>query len=210
MLLLMLLAAGLAHADPLGRLFFSPAERASLDKARQTSIVTRAAPPSEEPQQEQVPLDAKYTLNGVIRRSDGISVLWVNGRPQVEKSAAAARSTAAQASVAVGADNRSARMKVGQTLNSTTGTVTEVYDSPKRAQEPRPATASAAPASTAAAPSSAPKTSSAAPAQEIDVPDQSPPPAPPAPEVYTPLRGAAPPPLTNTAPTAPAPSMRGY
>ena len=67
-------AAGMA-AEPLGRLFFTPEQRAALDagkliQAPRSSRVPAARGPRE------------VTLNGVVTRSDGESTVWVNGRAQ--------------------------------------------------------------------------------------------------------------------------------
>lgn len=72
-LALALLAGGDAAAtDDLGRLFFSPEQRAELD--RQRRIAHELAP---------LP-DATYRphLTGEVRRSSGRRTLWLDGRPQ--------------------------------------------------------------------------------------------------------------------------------
>ncbi|MDD5249612.1 MAG: hypothetical protein PHY45_11535 [Rhodocyclaceae bacterium] len=70
--LLTLLAAGSAFAagaEPLGRLFFTPAQRALLDRQRQGGSV------------EQAP-EAVARLDGIVARADGKTTVWINGRPQ--------------------------------------------------------------------------------------------------------------------------------
>lgn len=59
----LLLFAVTAHADSIGTLFFSPAERTALVAAR--SGITQSA---------------VYTLNGITLRAAGKSVAWINGR----------------------------------------------------------------------------------------------------------------------------------
>ena len=61
--------AGLAQTEPpLGRLFFTPEQRAAIDRQRQTGNFGTT--------------DANngITVNGEIRRSDGRTTRWINGR----------------------------------------------------------------------------------------------------------------------------------
>lgn len=59
-------AAGSAWADPaLGRLFFTPAERAALDERRSAPVDTGSL----------------QRLQGRLRRQDGAGTDWINGRP---------------------------------------------------------------------------------------------------------------------------------
>src|SRR5258708_20060344 len=57
-------------AEPLGRLFFTPAQRSTLDAGKQLATPRKAEPSG--------PRTA--TLNGVVTRSDGESTVWVNGQ----------------------------------------------------------------------------------------------------------------------------------
>ncbi|HUP94181.1 MAG TPA: hypothetical protein VM164_04685 [Burkholderiales bacterium] len=90
--LLLLAAAAFANAasaaQPFGRLFFTPAERAQLDVARTQkqrppqvgtaeTVETPPAPPA--PQ--------IITYSGIVRRNDGSAVLWLNNRPVDAKDA---------------------------------------------------------------------------------------------------------------------------
>ncbi|TVT77727.1 MAG: hypothetical protein FHP92_03730 [Denitromonas halophila] len=62
-LALALMAAGSAQADtPLGRLFFTPAERSAMDRHE---IPAAQTPPPQ--------------VNGIVRRNDGRATVWVNG-----------------------------------------------------------------------------------------------------------------------------------
>lgn len=59
-----------AQAQSLGRLFFTPAERARLDlgpTGADTTAAAAATPP---------------VINGVVRRGDGRSTVWVDGNAQ--------------------------------------------------------------------------------------------------------------------------------
>lgn len=66
------LSAGQDAADP-GRLFYSPAQRTQLETARLRKAVPGAAPGAAAP--------VRY--DGVVVRSDGKVVRWVDGRPQL-------------------------------------------------------------------------------------------------------------------------------
>ena len=85
--LLVVLACGapsaLSAAQPLGRLFFSPVERAQLDAARANRQYTGAAAAAAAPE----PASQVITYSGIVRRSDGKSILWLNNRPAEEKDA---------------------------------------------------------------------------------------------------------------------------
>jgi hypothetical protein len=63
-----------AHAEPLGRLFHTAAERSALDAQRKEKSQPPKPPPprsSAEPQAQR--------LDGYVLRSDGKTTLWVNG-----------------------------------------------------------------------------------------------------------------------------------
>ncbi len=71
-LLFVLLAAALpAKGEALGRLFFTPAERAALDRQRLLG--------AQEVQAEQA---ATLSINGIVRSSGGTTTVWINGIPQ--------------------------------------------------------------------------------------------------------------------------------
>ena len=75
-------------AQPLGRLFFTPAERAQLDVARtqkQRPQQVGSAETVEKPQAPPAPQIITYS--GIVRRNDGSAVLWLNNRPVDAKDA---------------------------------------------------------------------------------------------------------------------------
>lgn len=75
-LIILALLACLAQpaAAGLGRLFYTPAQRATLEDARHRNI-TAAASASEN--------SGAIVYNGVVLRSDGGTTQWVDGQPQV-------------------------------------------------------------------------------------------------------------------------------
>ena len=119
-----LLASSLQAAEPLGRLFFTPAQRNSLDAGKQLEKQKNTAPTLRGPR--------SVTVNGIVTRSDGESTVWVNGGTTGVKrqNAAAITAKAHSASTArVQVTGTTARLRVGQTLDRTTGKVTELYES---------------------------------------------------------------------------------
>src|SRR4051812_23746051 len=86
-LLLGLVAAHAAWAaQPIGRLFFTPAERAALDASRVQKPVPQAAAAQQEAAAARPPSQT-ITYSGIVRRSDGKSTLWLNNKPVDEKDA---------------------------------------------------------------------------------------------------------------------------
>lgn len=63
------------HAN-MGRLFFTPAERTQLEQQHKQQ--TYKAQMSDNGEDER----ASITVNGLIKRSDGSRIVWVNGRAQ--------------------------------------------------------------------------------------------------------------------------------
>lgn len=133
-LLLMTMSLGCVSAqaaDALGRLFFTPAQRASLDAANRLKTTGRTSPAKRGP--------AEITLNGVVVRSDGESTVWVNGQPAGRGAAAnviatpSADPSAARVSVPGSA---SRELRVGQQLDTRTGVVRETFAQQPRAARP--------------------------------------------------------------------------
>lgn len=140
LLLTPLLASG---ADaPLGRLFFTPEQRAQLDTLRTKKVVASQA--KEEPPPEVV------TYNGIIRRSDGKTTVWVNNQALSEadlreKPAIAGRvSRDGQIVIQAGQTGAAAKtqLKVGQSAELLSGQVAESYSAAAtaaRTPKPEPA-----------------------------------------------------------------------
>lgn len=133
-LLLLALTCGSALADAqLGRLFFTPAERKALEDARRRNV--RAELEAEEAaSRPKAPRPRSVTVQGVVRRSDGESTVWINGKP-VEGSTAdglKVRVTAGQGGAVIVHEPRKGqtlRLKVGQHADIVTGRVQEGYES---------------------------------------------------------------------------------
>lgn len=152
LLCLVLLAPQTFAADELGRLFFTPEQRALLDLARRT-----------QPSASQAALESYegVTLSGVVTRSDGRRMVWINGRQQPVGEGAANGRSPASASIPLPSGAGRIRLKVGQTLDPTSGKVEEGY---RRA--PKPASPESSPA--AAKPAPAKPSRPAAPDEDDD------------------------------------------
>ncbi|MFL6579684.1 MAG: hypothetical protein ACJ8G2_02990 [Burkholderiales bacterium] len=109
-------------AEPLGRLFFTPAQRHIFDSGKQLPSTTpKAAPPG--------PQTAK--LNGVVTRSDGENTVWINGHTIDRKNppikATASPTDPAVARVELPDAKNSVKLKVGQRYVRSTGKIIESY-----------------------------------------------------------------------------------
>ena len=113
------------HAESLGRLFFTPEQRAMLDLARRTQPITG--------QGAETPSDG-VTLNGIVTRSDGRQTVWINGRPQ--PAGVATTRSPASASIPLPGGGGQVRLRVGQTLDPGSGKVEEGYRRPRPAAAP--------------------------------------------------------------------------
>jgi hypothetical protein len=118
-----------SSAQPIGRLFFTPAERAQLDNARAQKRApqpTSAAQPVDTRPETQV-----ITYNGIVRRSDGKSILWLNNRPADEKEALSGLAITGRVrpdgavTLQVPGSGSSVDLKVGQRAELQTGKVSE-------------------------------------------------------------------------------------
>jgi hypothetical protein len=138
LLTLALLAQPAAQAaeTTLGRLFFTPEQRAALEEARRKNIRAEelAAEAAAKPK---APRARKVVVNGLITRSDGMSVVWVNGKPVETETADGMRvsPTTSQETVVLRdpQKGRALRLKVGQRADLLTGKVEENYESRRAA-----------------------------------------------------------------------------
>jgi hypothetical protein len=125
-------------AEPLGRLFFTPAQRATLDLARQQERSVRVMD-----EDDASPPAAGFTLNGVVVRSDGQATVWVNNRAQNGKrlpQGAALDGVRAGEGIGVKLPGgRPVPLKVGQSLDLGSGRIEEGYRRPQARQPKEPA-----------------------------------------------------------------------
>jgi hypothetical protein len=137
LLLLAALALPLApaQAQELGRLFFTPEQRAALDARRKARVPDKAAAAS---------VSSPTTrLDGYVQRSDGPSTVWVNGEGLLETSPEAPRIGATRrndgrVSVPVGESGARVGLRPGETLDRGTGEVRDVIgDGEIKVRRPR-------------------------------------------------------------------------
>jgi len=134
--------------ERLGRLFFTPAQRASLDIAR--SQRARAAVATERAEQEATPVPQTITYSGVLRRSDGRTTVWINNQPVHDRESAGAAAIVGRVrpdgsvTLQVPQSGRSVTLKPGQSVELLGGAVEEGYSRRLAAPEPKPAAKSAA------------------------------------------------------------------
>ena len=141
--------------ERLGRLFFTPAQRASLDVAR--SQRARAALSTEKPEQEAAPVPQTITYSGVLRRSDGKTTVWINNQPVHDRESAGAAAIVGRVrpdgsvTLQVPQSGRSVSLKPGQSVELLSGAVEEGYSRKLEAPrpEPKPAAKPAADANSA-------------------------------------------------------------
>jgi hypothetical protein len=148
-----LAAPALAQDASLGRLFLTPEQRVALDNARRNRIRAEALAAAAV-QKPKIPPARSIVINGVITRSDGESIVWVNGRPTDGETADGIRVAPAsdsQSSIVLREPEkgRKVRLKVGQRADLLTGRIEEAY------QRRRAAAADTASGSTAQQPSAA-------------------------------------------------------
>jgi len=75
--------SSLAAPVELGRLFYTPAQRAQLESARTHNVAQRAGQnPRGSPDDATAPL----RFDGMVIRSDGKTTRWVDGKPQLDGS----------------------------------------------------------------------------------------------------------------------------
>ena len=115
-----LLAAPAARAQELGRLFFTPDQRAALDARRRARVPDKPA--------AQTVVSPTTRLDGYVQRSRGPSTVWVNGEGLLETSPEAPRIGATRrddgrVSIGVGDGGARVGLKPGETLDRGSGEV---------------------------------------------------------------------------------------
>lgn len=141
LLLALVLAAGdAAAAERLGRLFFTPAQRAQLDVARSQKS---RAPLASEPE-EAAPVPEVVTYGGIVRRSDGKTTVWINnhpiddGKPSARMPVTSRVRPDGSVRLEVPQTNRSFDLNVGQSAEIQSGTIQEPYARSPAVARPQP------------------------------------------------------------------------
>jgi hypothetical protein len=136
-LLMALLGAPPTAAQELGRLFFTPEQRAALDARRKARVPDKpaAVPQAESP---------VTRINGAVRRSGGKSTVWVNGEAIQEGAADGAKITgrergAGRVTLPTG-EGAQRDLRVGESLDRGSGEVKDVIGEGEIRVGPRPTT----------------------------------------------------------------------
>lgn len=108
-------------AQELGRLFFTPAERAALDARRKARLPDTPAAVAASP---------RTRIDGYVARSSGKSTLWLDGyavrdggQPEGLNMNVRRGSDPSRVTVVVGEERRRVEMRVGETLDRGSGEV---------------------------------------------------------------------------------------
>jgi hypothetical protein len=125
-------SAATPAAEPVGRLFFTPAQRSALDAGK------RIGEPRAGPVAPQGPRE--LTLDGVVTRSDGESTIWINGRPSEQaphpRVGVAVTSDPAAARIRIPGASTTSRIRVGQRLDTRSGKIQEIYSHTEPVPDP--------------------------------------------------------------------------
>lgn len=123
LLLAFVLPAAPAQAQELGRLFFTPEQRAALDARRKARVPDKPAAAAV--------VSPTTRLDGYVKRSQGPSTVWVNGEGQLETSPEAPRIGATRrddgrVSIGVGESGARIGLRPGEVLDRGTGEVRDL------------------------------------------------------------------------------------
>lgn len=136
----------------IGRLFFTPDERAALERARRQvqeaptvepePVPVRTPVVSEMPPQEVLPV---ITVDGYVKRSGGEGTVWVNGDNSYAGGAAdgsidprTARIRGQRIAIAPGGKHPPVLLKPGQSYDPRSATTADLYEHPEPAREISP------------------------------------------------------------------------
>jgi len=116
-------ASAQESSDELGRLFFTPERRQTLDRQRQLNIQEK----------QEIPEDPTLTIDGVVTRSSGKRTVWVNGVAQNENETPSGVSVTPRRKdpgkvVVQASESPAGNAKVGGTINRNTGVATDLLN----------------------------------------------------------------------------------
>jgi hypothetical protein len=127
------IAPAAAADTPLGRLFFTPSQRNSLDVARTQRARTTLATEKTEEVSTAAPIPQSITYDGAVRRSDGHSTVWINRRPVNDKESASNTVVVGSVrqdgtvSLQMPQTGRTVELKPGQSIELLSGAIEENY-----------------------------------------------------------------------------------
>jgi hypothetical protein len=140
---LLLIAAfpAVAQEAPLGRLFLTPEQRAALDNARRNKIRAEAVAGAVV-KKPKPPAARSVLINGIVKRSDGETIVWVNGKPiEGETPDGMQFQSPSNGAVVVREPDKGRRVeiKVGQQVDMVTGRIKEPFERPQAVPTPKSA-----------------------------------------------------------------------
>jgi hypothetical protein len=106
----LLAASPSGYGQDVGRVFFTPQQRQDLDRRRDTNVPETGAP-----------VESLVTVNGHVTRSSGKTTTWINGVPQYDTYRGRVPDR-----VAVESGTTMQGVRVGQTLDRSSGEVRDV------------------------------------------------------------------------------------
>ena len=123
-LIVLLLPAAPAQAQELGRLFFTPEQRANLDARRKARVPDKPAAAA-------VVASPVTRVDGYVKRSAGPTTVWINGESVADNAPEAPRIDTGRAdggavSITVGEGGSRVRLKPGEALDRGNGEVRDV------------------------------------------------------------------------------------
>ena len=122
-----LFATSAIAAQPIGRLFLTPQERQALDNLRERGVVEGSDKVALAP--EPISTAQHLTVNGIVRRSDGQSAVWLNQLQQSGSGIAVLSSRNQTGAVRLRLPSgKSVAMKAGQTFDMEQGIIREGYE----------------------------------------------------------------------------------
>jgi hypothetical protein len=136
-LLIFLLSNTVLAGDGLGRLFLTPDQRSQLEtvRAQRDRRLPATTDTETAPAARILTAPDVVTYNGMVRRNDGASTVWINGKPTNEHGKGINESDVnvlglrrdGTVAVAIPQAGRRASLKVGQSLEVTSGAIEESY-----------------------------------------------------------------------------------
>jgi len=157
-LILLLALSTITYAEDarLGRLFFTPRDRATMDIVRQNSKAPDKVITSKDIEADVVPEDTPAAIkkasqpvivNGYISRSDGNNTVWVNNQPMAEKSINQSikieklRADKGQVKIVLTDEKKAASLRPGQVYDPNSNRVyNSLRDVPRIEPEEKPET----------------------------------------------------------------------
>jgi hypothetical protein len=125
LLMVSLVLPASAGAQQLGRLFFTPEQRAALDARRRQRLPDKPAP---------VAISPTTRVDGYVKRSHGKSTIWLDGSPiadgvRPDGIRVSRGSDPTRVRIGVGDESRQVTVRVGQTVDRATGEINDAIGS---------------------------------------------------------------------------------